>query len=82
MPNRESVAMSQWLASNVAEYSGIETAVKVLGAVRRLSDEVELVLFRIVQEALRNVWKHAQATRADITVEFEDNKVRITVEDN
>ena len=72
----------EWLASNVAEHSGIETAVKVLGAVRRFSDEVELVLFRIVQEALRNVWKHAQATKADITVEFEDNRIRITVEDN
>ncbi|MFC1904794.1 PAS domain-containing sensor histidine kinase [Chloroflexota bacterium] len=72
----------EWLASNMEEYSGIEPTVKVLGTVRRLSDEVELVLFRIVQEALRNVWKHARATRVEITVEFEDARIRITVEDN
>ncbi|MFC1902365.1 sensor histidine kinase, partial [Chloroflexota bacterium] len=72
----------EWLASNMAEYSGIEATVRVIGVVRRLSDEVELVLFRIVQEALRNVWKHAKATEASIIVEFEDNRIRIIVKDN
>ena len=72
----------EWLASNMAEYSDIETRVKVLGIVQRLSEEVELVLFRIAQEALRNVWKHAQATEAEITAEFEDNRIRIIVKDN
>lgn len=72
----------EWLASNVAEYSGIEATVRVIGVARRLSSEVELVLFRIVQEALRNVWKHAQATKANIIVEFESNRIRIIIEDN
>ncbi|MFC1977295.1 PAS domain S-box protein [Chloroflexota bacterium] len=72
----------EWLISNVADYSGIEMKVKVLGVVRRLSNEVELVLFRIAQEALRNVWKHAQATSAEIMVEFEESKIRIKVKDN
>ena len=31
---------------------------------------------------MRNVWRHSQATRADITVEFGENKTRITVSDN
>jgi len=56
--------------------------VGVIGVARRLSDEVELVLFRIVQEALGNVWKHAQATKANIIVEFESNRIRIIIEDN
>ncbi len=70
------------LATDAADYSGIETAVRVKGEERRLNEEVELVLFRIAQEAIRNVWRHAQATRAEITVAFEKNQVKVTVSDN
>ncbi len=72
----------EWLASDVAGYSGIATKVNVLGAERRLPEEVELILFRISQEALRNVWRHSQATSAEIIVEFNEDKTRITVSDN
>jgi len=40
------------------------------------------VLFRITQEALRNAWRHSGATKAEITVEYEEGKIRITVSDN
>jgi len=76
------LATLEWLASDVTEYSKIATKINVLGGERRLPEEVELILFRIVQEALRNVWRHSQATRAEITVEFDQNKTRITVSDN
>jgi len=72
----------EWLASDVSEFSGIETMVQVHGDTRRLPEEVELLLFRITQEALRNVWRHSEATRADIIAEFEGSRVRITVKDN
>ncbi len=72
----------EWLVSDVAEYSGMATKVNVLGSERRLPEEVELVLFRITQEALRNVWRHSQATKAEITVEFGQDKTKITVSDN
>ena len=76
------VAAAEWLATDVSGYSGIATRVSVIGSERRLNEEVELVLFRVTQEALRNVWRHAEATEVEITVEFEDNKVRISVTDN
>ncbi|MCK4784141.1 MAG: PAS domain S-box protein, partial [Desulfobacteraceae bacterium] len=76
------LAALEWLASDVAEYSGIATKLNVLGSRRRLTEEVQLVLFRIVQEALRNVWRHSQATKAEITVEFDESKTRIIVSDN
>ena len=72
----------EWLASDVAEYSGIETKVSVSGNQRRFSEEAELVLFRIVQEALRNVWRHSKATRADITVEFDQSNIKVSISDN
>jgi two-component system sensor histidine kinase DegS len=72
----------EWLASEVTGYSRINTDVSVLGNVRRFSGEVELVLFRITQEALRNVWRHSGASTAKIKVELEEDKVRITISDN
>jgi signal transduction histidine kinase len=72
----------EWLATDAAKYSGISTNVKVVGTERRFPEEVELVLFRITQEALRNVWRHSQATKAEITVQFDETRTRITVADN
>ena len=72
----------EWLASDVAKYSKVNTKVNVIGKERRLLEEAGLVLFRITQEAMRNVWRHAQATEAEITVEFKKNGVKITVTDN
>lgn len=72
----------EWLASEATEYSGIRTDVSVLGNIKRLPGEVELVLFRITQEALRNVWRHSSASTAKIKAEFEEDKIRITVSDN
>jgi PAS domain S-box-containing protein len=75
----------EWLASEVTRYSGVVTKVETVGQEYRLPEETAIALFRITQEALRNVWRHSGATRADILVEFEDGaekKARITVSDN
>ncbi|MBI2870048.1 MAG: PAS domain S-box protein [Chloroflexi bacterium] len=72
----------EWLTADVGRYSGIATRLNIIGEERRLPEEVELVLFRITQEALRNVWRHARATSAEVTVEFEAGRVRIVIHDN
>jgi PAS domain S-box-containing protein len=72
----------EWLANDVSKYSDIRIRAKVVGEERRLSPEAELMLFRITQEALRNVWRHSEATEAELTVEFEEDRIRITVRDN
>jgi len=72
----------EWLAAGTADYFGLEIDVEVLGEERRLDDEVELVLFRITQEALRNIGRHAQATQATVIVEFGDRTIRLTVTDD
>jgi PAS domain S-box-containing protein len=72
----------EWLVSDVSGYSGIRIKTKVLGSERRLPQEAELMLFRITQEALRNVWRHSQATEAELIVEFDTSRIRIAVADN
>ena len=72
----------EWLASDVSRYSGVAVKVGVLGAGRRLPPDVELMLFRIAQEALRNMWRHSEATEAEITVDFQASRVVMTIRDN
>jgi two-component system sensor histidine kinase DegS len=76
------VAALEWLASNMERYTGTETQLKIIGSERRFSTEVELVLFRIVQEALNNVQRHAQANSAQVTLEFLEGRTRLTIRDN
>jgi two-component system, NarL family, sensor histidine kinase DegS len=70
------------LAAAMTDADGIPTGLWVTGARRRLSPEVELALFRIAQEALSNVKKHAEATVVVINVEFTDDAVEMAVHDN
>jgi PAS domain S-box-containing protein len=72
----------EWLASEVTRYSGIKTKINMSGKEHRLSEEVAIALFRVTQEALRNVWRHSGATSAEINIEFSDNRTKITVHDN
>jgi two-component system sensor histidine kinase DegS len=72
----------EWLAADVSEHSGILTEVKVTGEERYLPEEVAIALFRITQEALRNVWRHSGATKAQISIEFTEKVTRINVTDN
>jgi signal transduction histidine kinase len=70
------------LAQEVTRYSNVVTNVNLLGKEHRLPEEVAIALFRITQEALRNVWRHSGATRAEITIDFSDSRTKITVSDN
>ena len=72
----------EWLASDVSKYSGIEVKTHLLGTERRLPKESELMLFRIAQEALRNMWRHSEATSSDLVMEFDADAVRMTIKDN
>ena len=66
----------------MSEYSGIGTKASVIGTARRVREEVELLLFRIAQEALSNVWRYSQTTRAEVMVEFDEGTTKIAVKDN
>jgi two-component system sensor histidine kinase DegS len=48
----------------------------------RLSPQAEVALYRIVQEALNNITKHARATQVSVRLEKEESKIRLTITDN
>jgi signal transduction histidine kinase len=60
----------------------IAAGVRVEGLQRRLLPEHEEALFRVAQEALANVAKHARASHAEIVLDFSPNSVSLTVDDN
>ncbi len=72
----------EWLTSDLSENFGIAIEMEVIGSARRFTPEVELLLFRITQEALRNVWKHSEASKTWVTLKFDEDKTVLTVKDN
>ena len=65
-----------------AEKHKIEVNLTVLGLKGRLPQPVEVAVYRIVQEALNNVAKHAHATHAQVNIEMEEDGLLVTVEDD
>jgi two-component system sensor histidine kinase UhpB len=70
------------LAQRFDEKYGLEVGYAWHGPRERLPADLELVLYRIAQEAMTNVIKHARATRATIEVERRSGEVVLTVSDN
>jgi len=65
------------------EKTKIHTKLELRGRERRLASAMEVALFRLVQESLTNVVKHAEATRVTVELSFQDDrKVRVVIEDN
>jgi len=72
----------EWMAEDMGKTYQIKTRVKVTGTERVLPDEAQLLLFRISQEALSNIRRHAEASKARIKLSFEDDNITMTVKDN
>lgn len=70
------------LVATINRHDGLQAELWIHGEQRRLSSEVELTLFRIVQEALNNVIKHADAARVVTLVEINDSNISVTVQDD
>ncbi|MFV1962009.1 MAG: histidine kinase [Acidimicrobiia bacterium] len=71
----------EWLPRDLAERSGLETEFRIEGRPRRLSSDTEVAVFRVAQEALRNVEKHARATKASLVVTFAPGHCRLCITD-
>lgn len=70
------------LAENFSQRTGISVNYQSDIANRRLRDETETHLFRIAQEALTNVARHAAATSVSIELRSHGNEVVLTIKDN
>lgn len=82
LDNTGLVPAIKWLAESMTQETGVKVIVAVNGKEHRLKSEVEILIFRIIQEALSNIRRHSRATRAEITLDFAARDIKITVMDN
>ena len=76
------VASINQLLTEASAREGFESAFDVTGEVRRLPSAVELALFRITQEAITNVARHAGAGQVTVLLEFGGAGIRVLVTDD
>lgn len=64
------------------EKTGVETDLVFFGADRRFENTFEVAIFRLIQEALTNVSKHAQAKRIWVKIDLGSREIKINVKDD
>jgi signal transduction histidine kinase len=72
----------EWLLSDLAERSGLRTALDEQGDRLRLDPEQELVIFRVAQEALHNIEHHAMAKHVVARLEYGPGRLCVEVVDD
>jgi signal transduction histidine kinase len=71
-----------WLAREISRLAGLHIQVQADDLPPDLPDEHKTCVFRIVQEALHNIQKHANANAVEITVRASDAWLSVTVQDD
>jgi PAS domain S-box-containing protein len=70
------------LLKGLQDTDGIKTELIINGEERRYPPEVETMLFRIVQEATNNIRRHAQSPDANVTIDFQNDRIMISIKDS
>ncbi len=76
------IAAIHWLADNKLEKAGITVNFKISGRVTRLPTRIETTLFRVIQEAVHNIIKHAHARNVIIILDFKKSTIRARIKDD
>lgn len=72
----------RWYAESRLEPLGIRVSLMISGEERRLPGDLETAIFRIGQEAISNIARHANASNAFLIVHFHGDRVTLEVEDD
>jgi signal transduction histidine kinase len=75
-------AIVEWVDQKVKPQHGLDVVVVDKHDRRRLGHRQNTILFRNVRELLTNILKHAQANKATVLLEHEEEAIRVTVKDN
>ena len=80
-----SLPLADALAKLIEQWNTADAhvALVVTGAIRPLTPQADLTLYRAAQEALTNIGKHARATRVNLTLDYSDRQtISLKVEDD
>ena len=76
------VAATRWLAYNNLEQAGVMVNFRTIGQERRLPARLETTLFRVIQEAIANIVRHAHARNVEISLHFKKGTIEARVRDD
>lgn len=68
--------------ATMSEFHNIAIELKLLGDEQRLESAYEVAVFRIIQEAIQNAIKHADASSLDVIIEVLPEKITVVIKDN
>jgi len=75
-------ATLRWYASRIHELTSLLVRIDIEGDEPALDDAVKITIFRIMQEALNNIVKHAQATNVNVKLDYRNKEAIIFIRDN
>jgi len=73
---------ARWYVEGFGNRSGINASLEVPDDLPRLSPDIETALFRILQEALTNVHRHARSPAVDVRLTVDDANAKLTIKDH
>jgi signal transduction histidine kinase len=73
---------ARWYLEGFAKRSGIEISTDIPDTPTRMPHSVELALFRVLQESLTNIHRHAKSSRAEISLRVVSNSAVLLVRDH
>ncbi|MDO8578248.1 MAG: GAF domain-containing sensor histidine kinase [Dehalococcoidales bacterium] len=76
------VAATRWLVESSLGDVGVKVAFKLKGRERRLPAKVETELFRVVQEIVANITRHASADNVAVVLFFHPGRITVRISDN
>jgi two-component system sensor histidine kinase DegS len=72
----------KWQAERITNDNNIKIDIQVDGVVHRLPSETEVIVYRIIKEALDNIYKHSSATSALVKLDFTGMGFEVLIKDN
>ena len=75
-------AAIRWLVSNFNKNNNINMTLDVADIDHFFSQEAQIIVYRVLQEALTNIGKHAQAENVSVVIEKQDSGVSFSIEDD
>ena len=70
------------LITQFEHQSSIKTELKISGEEKHFAPEAEMLVYRIIQEALNNVWRHSAAMTVFVSIDFGKESVTIEIKDD
>ena len=76
------LSATRWMVEGFSARAKIEVDLQILGEIGRLPQQVELALFRVIQESLSNIRRHSGADKAQIKLARSNGSISLEIRDN